>query len=144
MKIFALVSDGVVIEVIRPASDGSGRYIEIGDRYPEKLVSQMIDVTSIMPEPKQGFVAASDTGEWIFSEVEAPALSAHEILALNEQTRSNLLSMAALEVAPLQDAIDLGSATEVEEVCLAQWKHYRVSVNRVDLSQWPASWPARP
>ncbi|ECV9912023.1 tail fiber assembly protein [Salmonella enterica subsp. enterica] len=38
-----------------------------------------------------------------------------------------------------QDAIDLGIATDEEKSQLAEWKKYRVLVNRVDTSNpdWP-------
>ncbi|HHC0857871.1 TPA: tail fiber assembly protein, partial [Salmonella enterica] len=41
--------------------------------------------------------------------------------------------------APLQDAVDLVIATDEEKSQLAEWKKYRVLVNRVDTSNpdWP-------
>ncbi|EFB3321859.1 tail fiber assembly protein [Escherichia coli] len=40
-------------------------------------------------------------------------------------------------MAPLQDAVDLGIATEEESSLLAAWKKYRVLLNRVDTSVAP-------
>ncbi|MDP1172118.1 tail fiber assembly protein, partial [Klebsiella pneumoniae] len=46
--------------------------------------------------------------------------------------RDRLLSRASLRMAPLQDAIDLGSATQEEVASLNQWKQYRVDLNRIE------------
>lgn len=61
--------------------------------------------------------------------------------------RDRLLSIAALRIAPLQDAIDLGDASSDESLALTRWKQYRVSVNRVDQQDgFPVSvkWPDQP
>ncbi|WP_316044504.1 tail fiber assembly protein [Serratia liquefaciens] len=50
------------------------------------------------------------------------------------KTRFNKLTNA---VAPLQDAVDLGEATEDEQFQLTAWKKYRVLLNRVDTSSAP-------
>lgn len=63
------------------------------------------------------------------------------------KTRDGLLREAAVRIAPLQDAVDLGGASVDEEVELKSWKQYRVALNRVQLQpNFPASvnWPAVP
>lgn len=47
--------------------------------------------------------------------------------------------MATEKIAPLQDAVDLGEATDDEKARLLAWKKYRVQVNRVDTVNpvWP-------
>lgn len=56
-----------------------------------------------------------------------------------EGTKSRLLQMASGKIAPLQDAVDLGIATDDEKAQLDEWKKYRVLVNRMDTSapDWP-------
>ncbi|ECF6075756.1 tail fiber assembly protein [Salmonella enterica subsp. houtenae] len=56
-----------------------------------------------------------------------------------EETKNRLLQMASEKIAPLQDAVDLGIATDEEKSQPAEWKKYRVLVNRVDTSNpdWP-------
>ncbi|WP_354677168.1 tail fiber assembly protein [Cupriavidus plantarum] len=66
--------------------------------------------------------------------------TATELLAM----RNALLSSAALQIAPLQDAVDLGVATASEKASLLVWKQYRVDVGRTDLDARPVVWPARP
>ncbi len=61
--------------------------------------------------------------------------------------RDRLLTMAALRIAPLQDAVDLDLATAEDIAMLKKWKKYRVDVNRTtEQSGWPheVSWPVEP
>ena len=46
--------------------------------------------------------------------------------------RDELLAVAALRIAPLQDAADLGKAPEAEAALLLSWKQYRVDLNRIE------------
>ncbi len=59
-----------------------------------------------------------------------------------EETKSRLLQMASEKIAPLQDAVDLGLATDDENAQLDEWKKYRVLVNRVDTLN--PDWPEKP
>ncbi|WP_422419105.1 tail fiber assembly protein [Pseudomonas sp. GZD-222] len=50
-------------------------------------------------------------------------------------------------IAPLQDAVDLGEATEAETAKLSAWKKYRIALKRVpDQLGYPGTidWPAPP
>ncbi|WP_308812225.1 tail fiber assembly protein [Pseudomonas plecoglossicida] len=50
-------------------------------------------------------------------------------------------------IAPLQDAVDLDEATELEVAALNQWKRYRVELNRLPYQPgYPSAidWPAPP
>ncbi|WP_337158135.1 tail fiber assembly protein [Pseudomonas putida] len=85
------------------------------------------------------------------AEVEAhlapPVLSPEQLaeIALNE--RDALLAQAAIRIAPLQDAVDLGEASAAEEQALIAWKRYRVAVNRIDQQAgFPGQidWPVPP
>lgn len=60
----------------------------------------------------------------------------------NAATRDTLLSIAAVRIAPLQDAADLDEASAAELATLRAWKQYRVALNRVDLSA--PVWPQEP
>ncbi|WP_432731464.1 tail fiber assembly protein [Variovorax sp. W6] len=69
-----------------------------------------------------------------------PPPTAAEVLA----QRDALLSIAALRIAPLQDATDLDDATDAEKAALTAWKQYRVKLNRIEQQtgfpgtvQWP-------
>ncbi|HFT7470971.1 TPA: tail fiber assembly protein [Enterobacter hormaechei] len=61
---------------------------------------------------------------------------------LAEQKRELLMVEANLAIAPLQDAVDLGIATDSEYAQLLDWKKYRVRLNRIKMDsatdiQWP-------
>lgn len=64
---------------------------------------------------------------------------------LSERERNELITASSLKIAPLQDAVDLGMATEEEKESLLEWKKYRVLLNRVDVSKAPEiDWPEPP
>lgn len=51
MTIYARVEKGVVLEIIEPVYDGDGIEIPIVDRFTSEFVSELIDVTSVIPQP---------------------------------------------------------------------------------------------
>jgi len=60
--------------------------------------------------------------------------------------RDRLLVTAAIRIAPLQDAVELGDATPADQANLKKWKQYRVALNRIDqqagfpeIIEWPSS-----
>ncbi|EKC2243330.1 tail fiber assembly protein [Salmonella enterica] len=59
-----------------------------------------------------------------------------------EGTKSRLLRRAAEKIVLLQDAVDIGIATDDEKARLDKWKKYRVLVNRVDTIN--PDWPEQP
>ena len=57
----------------------------------------------------------------------------------------SLLKMANDTVSVLQDAFDLGMATEEEQTSLREWKKYRVLVSRINPDEAPdIVWPEQP
>lgn len=71
----------------------------------------------------------------------------NEIIALSMAERDRLLALAAIRIAPLQDAIDLDEATPDDVARLKLWKQYRVAVSRIDQQAgYPADidWPQSP
>ncbi|MCC3262021.1 tail fiber assembly protein, partial [Paenibacillus polymyxa] len=55
------------------------------------------------------------------------------------------IAAVARHIAPLQDAVDLDMATEEEKTMLADWKKYRVMLNRLDMTSAPEiDWPVAP
>lgn len=70
-----------------------------------------------------------------------------EILAMMLIERDRLLALAAIRIAPLQDAVDLEEATPDEVARLKLWKQYRIALNRVEQQAgYPAEidWPRSP
>lgn len=61
------------------------------------------------------------------------------------QKKQLRMSEAMTAIAPLEDAVELGISTEKEVALLAEWKKYRVLLNRVDTSKAPEiEWPEVP
>ncbi|NWE50348.1 tail fiber assembly protein [Pseudomonas gingeri] len=82
-------------------------------------------------------------GEWVLDVIGQRSAA----IAKADLERDRRLSDAALRIAPLQDAVDLGNATAAEAASLNLWKHYRVGVNRI--SEQPGfpeviDWPVLP
>lgn len=66
-------------------------------------------------------------------------------VAIEEYNR--LRATADFVIAPLQDAVDEGEATDTEAALLKVWKKYRIALSRVsDQDGYPLTvvWPARP
>jgi len=139
-RTYAYVVDGVVREIIQAAVDEAGIEISIEDRFTPDFVESLIDITDVVPTPDQRWTYTGG----VFAAPVQYQPSAVEILATNTLQRDAFLSVAAINIAPLQDAVDLGIATDDETALLKQWKQYRVSVNRIDLSQGDPTWPALP
>lgn len=75
------------------------------------------------------------------------APSHEDIAKLVGAKRDELLSVAALRIAPLQYAVDLDEATPAETSSLKQWKQYSLAVNRVTRQEgYPETveWPEQP
>ncbi|HHA2045118.1 TPA: tail fiber assembly protein [Enterobacter cloacae] len=83
-------------------------------------------------------------GEWFFDGKKiAPVPVDH--IATAKQERQNRLNDATEAIAPLQDAEELGMATEEEIAALTLWKRYRVMLNRLDIRNAPdIEWPEKP
>lgn len=62
-----------------------------------------------------------------------------------EQEKLHRLSEANERITYMQDAVDVGLASDEEIAQLQEWKKYRVLLNRVDTSLAPEiEWPQRP
>lgn len=79
--------------------------------------------------------------------VDEPPLPDEIVSARNIDRKDALLRYAAEQIAPLQDAVDLGLATEEEVDRLRSWKTYRVALNRLEEQDgYPLAvdWPEQP
>ncbi|EAA2690428.1 tail fiber assembly protein [Salmonella enterica subsp. enterica] len=114
-------------ETVYDTTTGNQVYISAPGPLPE-------NVTSVSPGGEYR-KWDSKAKVWVNDEAAEAAARLREA----EGTKSRLLQMASGKIAPLQDAVDLGLATDEEKSQLAEWKKYRVLVNRVDTSSpiWP-------
>ncbi|HAT3796126.1 tail fiber assembly protein [Serratia liquefaciens] len=63
--------------------------------------------------------------------IDAPPLSKQEQVSEASRKKSLLIVQASNAIAPLQDAVELGMATEKEKAQLVAWKTCRVLANRI-------------
>ncbi|EAZ4787046.1 tail fiber assembly protein [Salmonella enterica] len=117
-------------ETVYDTTTGNQVYISAPGPLPE-------NVTSVSPGGEYR-KWDSKAKVWVNDEAAEAAARLREA----EGTKSRLLQMASGKIAPLQDAVDLGIATDEEKSQLAEWKKYRVLVNRVDTAS--PTWPEIP
>ncbi|EBZ2196330.1 tail fiber assembly protein [Salmonella enterica] len=115
-------------ETVYDTITGNQVYISAPGPLPE-------NVTSVSPD---GEYQKWDGKAWVKDEAAEKAAQLRQA----EETKSRLLQMASEKIAPLQDAVDLGLATDDEKAQLDEWKKYRVLVNRVDTLN--PDWPEKP
>ncbi|MEN4799530.1 tail fiber assembly protein [Pantoea agglomerans] len=76
---------------------------------------------------------------------EQPLPTAEELISQAEDKRSRLRAEADSAIQPLQDANDLGIATDDEASQLIAWKKYRVMLMRVNTEDAEnIIWPKKP
>ena len=133
------------------ASTGGFYPVSLKNDY-ETAGSWPVDAVSVTDEDMMALQAGQSAGKQITSNAEGyPVLTDPKPLTpeqLQQQARvqqSALMNAATDAIAPLQDAVDLDEATEEELILLKDWKKYRVTLNRLDLSTAPdIDWPVIP
>ncbi|ROM99169.1 tail fiber assembly protein [Pseudomonas brassicacearum] len=78
------------------------------------------------PWPGQYYVWLD--GDW---KLDQSAKAAAELASVLKE-RDSRLRDAAMRIAPLQYAVDLGDATQQEQSALLDWKRYCVALNRIE------------
>ncbi|HCT9735882.1 TPA: tail fiber assembly protein [Morganella morganii] len=74
-----------------------------------------------------------------------PPQTKEQLIEQADAKKQHLMADATVSMAPLQDADDIGEATDDELLQLKAWKKYRVLLNRVDTSTAPdITWPVKP
>ncbi len=77
--------------------------------------------------------------------VDIPPPTAEQLRASAERRKASLMASAAKAMAPLQDAVKLGIATEEEAALLKRWEIYRVQLYRINPQDAPEiDWPVAP
>lgn len=118
-----------------------------GDNMPGDVVEITEDQHAELLEGQSGgkVIVADENGFPVLSDPPPP--TAEDLAAYAVRERDRLLALAAIRIAPLQDAVDLGEETPHEEARLAAWKQYRVKVNRItQQADYPHAieWPVQP
>ncbi|XXF10911.1 tail fiber assembly protein [Pseudomonas sp. D2-3] len=112
------------------------------------------DALEITPKRHAELLAGNAQGQLIIADENGhpslqapPPPTAEQLSTQATAMRAQLLQSATLAIAPLQDAVDLGEASEYEEVALTAWKRYRVQLNRIEQQDsYPNAieWPVPP
>lgn len=55
MKTYARVDGGIVVEIIGPMVDDNGDEIEIDRRFTPQFVATLVDITTELPMPSEGW-----------------------------------------------------------------------------------------
>ncbi|MBL5839801.1 tail fiber assembly protein [Enterobacter asburiae] len=132
-------SAGVVRSVVDKPVPERGNTFAVSMFFPINM--SVAEIESTLPD---GF---SINGGWVFDgeNVVKRIQTKEELIAEAERSKSRLMANANAEIAPLQDAVDLGIAADEEAKNLIAWKKYRVLLNRVEISKAPdINWPERP
>lgn len=115
---------------------------------PDDLVpveETVFQVFALMVPPAGKMRAPDQSGSPCW--VDEPSLPDEIVMARNMDRRDALLRYASERIAPLQDAVDLGLATQAEVDSLRAWKTYRVALNRLEEQDgYPLAvdWPEQP
>lgn len=86
-------------------------------------------------------------GVWIFEGgvISPRVLCSEELITQAGNKKQQLMNEANAAIAVLQDAVELGIATESEAAQLLVWKNYRVLLSRIDVTQTDGiEWPQPP
>jgi len=115
--------------------NADGFTIEITDEYHQSLlVGQLLGQR----------ISTDENGYPVLIDI---VISDNTIKQIVDEKITALMTVATETIAPLQDAVDLGIATDDETTSLTAWKNYRVLVNRVTTqSGYPKDidWPVQP
>lgn len=96
---------------------------------------------AIPPEGKMRIAGKEGLPIW----ADIPFPTQKELIQQAEYEKQNKIQEVSKIIAPYQDAIDLGIATDKELKQLNAWKQYRVDLNRIDTATAPdIAWPEKP
>ncbi|MBS9436883.1 tail fiber assembly protein [Photorhabdus noenieputensis] len=85
-----------------------------------------------------------DSEKWIISESDKIKLRREQQQQAEHKKQQFMLTVSK-QIAPLQDAVDLGMASDEEKSLLTELKKYRVLLNRIDVNSAPdINWPEKP
>lgn len=110
---------------------------------PDDLLGVSDEVYSIFSgQPPDGKVRGNNDGVPTWVDIPPPTDEEQKADAINK--KNSLMSIATSRIDPLQDADDLGIASDAELLRLKEWKKYRAILNRVDVNSKEIDWPVIP
>lgn len=128
MKTYARIEDQHVAEIVSLSVK------------PEKLYHPSlvwVDITTLPEQPDVNY----QYNDGMFT---APVTDAENAELIARSRLAAEMDEANRTIVPLQDAVDIGIATNEEITRLAEWKRYRVALSRIDTSKAPnIKWPEK-
>ena len=103
-----------------------------------KITDDEYDEFMISPDGK---IPGYDTEAKCMVWIDAPPPSEEEQRAIFEADKAALMRSATAVIQPLQDAVNLGEATDNESELLLEWTRYRIKLNRLEFGD---EWPPQP
>lgn len=124
-------------------------YLNFIDRQTGEIFAYDMDDGAQVLSIREGLEALDDKELLEIREAQAAAVAPtpEQIAQAAIYRRDDLLALAGLRIAPLQDAVDLDVATAAEVASLKQWKQYRIAVGRIAAQPgFPLTleWPEQP
>ncbi|NHB89181.1 tail fiber assembly protein [Photorhabdus tasmaniensis] len=120
-------------------------YIDAGS-FPDDVieVSESVFIEFVGNAPPKGKCRIADkNGLPAWGDI--PPMTQEQLVQQFENTKKRLISEVSEKILPLQDAFDLGIASEAEKSDLLALKNYRVMLNRTDLHvNSDVKWPKEP
>ena len=100
-------------------------------------------------EIPEGYTTSKPTSEfdsWDGKKWQLDVSKQHQYEVNQASAKKNqFIADATAQISYLQDAVESEIASEQETQLLAEWKKYRVLVNRIDIEQAPnIDWPSQP
>lgn len=107
---------------------------------------QVIDMLGDMPNDMTDKAPTSDFDSWDGKAWVKNAQAEKDFhTEMAERELKERMSLATTRISTLQDAVELGMATDSEVDSLKTWRQYRVLLSRVDTSTAPdVDWPEQP
>ncbi len=135
---FSAATNGFYSDLWKGAYEEAGTWpadaVEISENWHEYLVRMQGSGKN---------VTANEYGQPVLADQQPP--KREELISQAEAKRATLMDEATRAITPLQDAFDLGLATDEEKQRLLAWKKYRVLLSRVDTETAPdIEWPELP
>jgi len=129
MKTYARIEDLRVAEIV-------SLNVKPEQLYHPSLV--WVDITMLPEQPEVNYRYSGG----VFT---APVMDAENAVLIASSRLAAEMDEANRTIAPLQDAVDISIATDEEFTRQAEWKRYRVELNRIDTSKAPdILWPVKP
>ncbi|WP_281221279.1 tail fiber assembly protein [Raoultella planticola] len=117
-------------------------YLSINNGCRVYMKNKIFEISDKKPGKYHDWDASSLS--WVITEENRVKMDS-DLINSNVHKRQSLMADASSTIAPLQDAVDIGIATDEEKSILDKWKNYRVVLNRLSVtSSSNVDWPAIP